>query len=116
MIILAFKLNFGALGIFAEKQFLERLKFFHNPNSRKTKHLFEEFFDIDVTEKWQWNNVTPKDAREQLNKWISRRGEAVHRSNVGINQADIIKKAELPKCFNFFKELARTTDQTLENI
>ncbi|MCK8121855.1 HEPN domain-containing protein [Pseudoalteromonas sp. 2CM32C] len=30
-------------GHFAEKQLNERLKFFHNPNSNKTKKLFEEF-------------------------------------------------------------------------
>jgi len=105
-----------SLGAFAEKQFKERLKFFHNPNSKKTKNLFEEFFDIDVSEHWKWNNVMPSDAREQLNIWISKRGEAVHRSNVGTNQADIVKKAELPKCLNFFTELASVTDKVLEKI
>lgn len=58
----------STLGDFAEKQLKERLKQFHNPDSRKTKHLFEEFFGVDITESWQWNNVLPKDARTQLNK------------------------------------------------
>lgn len=104
------------LGSFAEKQFNERLKFFHNPNSQKTKHLFEEFFDIDVTENWKWNNVMPKNAREQLNQWICKRGEAVHRSNVGLNQPQIVNKKELEKCLRFFWELTQATDKALENI
>lgn len=109
-------LNGSKLGIFAEKQLQERLKFFHNPNSRKTKHLFEEFFDIDVTEHWQWNNVMPKDAREQLNKWISKRGEAVHRAGSEVNQPQVINKNDLGKCLRFFEELANTTDQALEQV
>jgi hypothetical protein len=104
------------LGNFAQKQFNERLKLFHNPNSRKTKHLFEEFFDIDVTENWQWNNVFAKDAREQLNHWISKRGQAVHRSNVGLNQPQVVNKKELEKCLRFFSELACATDKALENV
>lgn len=104
------------LGDFAQNQFNAHLKFFHNPNSKKTKHLFEIFFNIDVTEHWKWNNVLPENAREQLNKWISKRGEAVHRSNVGLNQAEVVRKVELPKCLNFFNELARATDKALETI
>jgi len=104
------------LGAFAEKQLKERLKFFHNPNSQKTKHLFEEFFHIDVTEHWKWNNVMPKDAREQLNRWISKRGEAVHRAGGEVNQPQIIKKEELAKCLRFFDELANATDHVLEKI
>jgi hypothetical protein len=104
------------IGNFAEKQFEERLKFFHNPNSKKTKHLFEEFFNIDVTEYWEWNNVYPKDAREQLNLWISKRGEAVHRVNVDFNQPQIIRKDELAKCIRFIDELAKATDKVLETL
>ncbi len=104
------------LGAFAQKQFTERLKFFHNPNSKKTKHLFEEFFDVDVTESWQWNNVMPRDAREQLNMWISKRGEAVHRANMDFNQPQVINKKELEKCIYFFTELTRATDKVLEKI
>jgi len=104
------------LGAFAEKQLAERLKFFHNPNSKKTKNLFEEFFDLDVTEQWSWNNVEPKDAREQLNEWISKRGEAVHRANVDFTQPQIINKKELSKCLHFFADLARATDKALEKL
>lgn len=103
-------------GKFAENQLNERLKFFHNPNSNKTKKLFEEFFGLDVTEQWKWNNVLPKDAREQLNKWTSKRGEAVHRAQLDTTQPHIIKRDELEKCLRFFEELAKATDKALSVI
>lgn len=61
-----FENKFGALkgchvGNFMEEQFTTRLKMFHNPDSQKTKKLFEEFFGIDVTEKWVWNNYQHPD-------------------------------------------------------
>lgn len=104
------------IGVFAQNQFNERLKLFHNPNSKKTKHLFEEFFDIDVTQNWKWNNVLPNDAREQLNNWICKRGVAVHRTNLSVNQQQVVNKKELEKCLNFFSELASATDKVLEKL
>jgi len=103
-------------GNFAEKQLHERLKVFNNPNSNKTKKLFEEFFGVDVTEHWIWPNVLPKDAREQLNKWISKRGEAVHRAQLDNTQPQIIRKDELEKCLRFFKALAQATDKALAEV
>lgn len=106
----------STLGDFAEKQLKERLKQFHNPDSRKTKHLFEEFFGVDITENWQWNNVLPKDARTQLNKWISIRGDAVHRVEVDVNQPHVIRKDELAKCIRFIEELAKATDKAVDKL
>ena len=106
----------STLGDFAEKQLKERLKQFHNPDSRKTKHLFEEFFGVDITENWQWNNVLPKDARTQLNKWISIRGDAVHRVEVDVNQPHVIRKDELAKCIRFIEELAKATDKAVGKL
>lgn len=65
-----FNIKFGLvkgsmLGNVAEKHLKERLKQFHNPDLRKTKLLFEEFFGVDITESWEWNNVLLKDARTQ---------------------------------------------------
>lgn len=104
------------LGNFAEKQLQERLKQFHNPDSRKTKQLFEEFFDVDITESWVWNNVDSKTARTQLNKWISLRGDAVHRVNVDPTAPHVIKKDELAKCIRFIEELVKATDQAVINL
>ena len=76
-----FNNKFGALkgshiGNFMEQQFSLRLKTFHNPDSIKTKKIFLEFFGIDVTEKWIWNNYKdPDQVRSRLNKWIKKRGK-----------------------------------------
>ena len=104
------------LGNLAEKQLEERLKQFHNPGSRKTKQLFEEFFDVDITESWVWNNVDAKIARTQLNKWISVRGDAVHRVNVDPTAPHVIKKDELAKCIRFIEELVKATDIAVANL
>ena len=104
------------LGNFAERQLEERLKQFHNPGSRKTKQLFEEFFDVDITESWIWNNVDAKIARTQLNKWISLRGDAVHRVNVDPTAPHVIRKDELAKCIRFIEELVKATDLAVANL
>ncbi|CAN8141935.1 hypothetical protein THIOSC15_320008 [uncultured Thiomicrorhabdus sp.] len=89
-----------------------KLKTFNNPNSQKTKQIFEEFFDKDITQEWNWNNYEPKNAREILNKWISKRGEAVHRAETDIGKPHIVKREELIKCIKFFKGLANATDKS----
>lgn len=113
-----FEQKFGALkgcqiGNFMERQLEIRLKTFHNPNSAKTKQIFEEFFGFDVTEDWVWNNYQPKQARELLNKWISKRGDVVHRSVVDKTKPHIVKRDELQKCITFFTGLVQATDDAL---
>lgn len=104
------------IGRFMEDQFELRLKFFNNPDSQKTKNLFWDFFGVDVTEHWIWNNYQdPDQVRSILNKWIRRRGEAVHRAQTDVTKPDIIKRDELKKCLRFFSELAGVTDKTLMN-
>ncbi|MXR70109.1 hypothetical protein GNT65_15700 [Shewanella sp. JBTF-M18] len=102
-----------AIGQFMDKQFEKRLKMFHNPDSQKTKQIFEEFFDVDVTESWTFTNYIPKLAREQLNIWIAKRGDAVHRAQIDLSQPQIITRKELDKCIRFFKDLVQKTDEVL---
>lgn len=114
-----FESKFGALqgsqiGNFMEKQLKIKLKTFHNPNSSKTKQIFEEFFGFDVTEEWSWNNYLPKQARETLNKWINKRGSVVHRAVTEQNKPHTVKRDELQKCIRFFKDLVTATDKALE--
>lgn len=106
----------STIGDFAEKQLGERLKQFHNPDSQKTKRLFEEFFAIDITESWKLNNKMPEQARAELNKWIAKRGEAVHRANVDLSQPHIIRKDDLTKCINFITQLVEVSDQKVEEL
>lgn len=116
-----FNNKFGALkgcqiGNFMEQQFSTRLKMFHNPDSAKTKQIFEEFFGIDVTEHWKWSNYIPKQARETLNAWLKKRGDAVHRAQVEIGAPQIIKRDEVDKCIRFITELVTATDKALGSV
>jgi demethoxyubiquinone hydroxylase (CLK1/Coq7/Cat5 family) len=92
----------------------DHLKVFNNPDSKKTKDLFLEFFNFDVTESWVWGNYqTANDARTALNAWLKKRGEAVHRAQTDKQSSHIVKRDELDKCIRFFQELVDVTDQTL---
>ena len=105
------------IGNYLDRQFSSKLKMFHNPGSQKTKEIFEEFFDINVTESWIWGNYqTSKEAKKALDDWLKRRGEAVHRSQIDITKPDLIKRNELDKCVRFISELVEITDKTLESI
>ena len=114
-----FNNKFGVLqgshiGNFMEQQFSLRLKTFHNPDSIKTKKLFIEFFGLDVTENWIWNNYKdPDQARSTLNSWIKKRGEAVHRAQTDQTKPHIAKREEIDKCIRFFNDLAQATDKAL---
>jgi RiboL-PSP-HEPN len=99
---------------YVHKNLKETYKGFNNPNSNNTKHLFEDFLGIDVTDNWKWNNVDQEAARTQLNAWIKRRGDAVHRIAVDNNSPDIVKRDELNKCLFFFAELVKATEAALE--
>ena len=75
-----------------------------------------DFVGIDVTEKWSWANVDPMVARTGLNKWIKKRGDAVHRSRIEQNGPHLAKRDELDKCVRFFKELVEATESALSEV
>jgi len=105
------------VGEFIQKKLQQELKQFHNPTSDKTKKIFQDYLGLDVTSAWSWANVTPEKARKSLNQWISKRGDAVHRSkpiNNGSPAAHLIKKDELEKVIRFLKDLVRVTDEYLD--
>ena len=104
------------IGHFMESQFEKRVKMFHNPDSQKTKQIFEEFYGIDVTEHWTFANYIPEQARNQLNQWIKKRGEAVHRAQTDFTQPQIVNRKELDKSVRFFTELVAKTDEVLITI
>ena len=51
-----------------------------------------------------------------LNKWLNRRGEAVHRAQIDMTKPDLVKRDEVDKCIRFFTELATITDKALSAI
>ena len=104
-------------GDFIQKRLQIDLKRFHNPNYDKTKRLFTEYLEVDVTQGWTWANTDPARAKILLNEWISKRGDAVHRSkpiNNGSPMPHLIKRDELVKAIRFIKELVNATEVHLD--
>ncbi|MDF5586119.1 HEPN domain-containing protein [Vibrio parahaemolyticus] len=105
------------VGNIIENRLNDHLKTFHNPDSSKTRNLFQEFFGIDVTESWVFGNYhTAKDTRSALNTWLRKRGEAVHRAQIDKQLPHIVRRDELDKCIRFFRDLVEATDNKLSKI
>lgn len=105
------------IGDFVSNKLKRDLRQFHNPTSDKTRQIFREYLDFDVTEGWTWANYTPEKARRTLNGWIGKRGDAVHRSkpiNNGAPVAHLIKRDELEKVIRFIKDLVLATDRFVD--
>ncbi|MFA0252692.1 HEPN domain-containing protein, partial [Vibrio sp. 10N.261.45.A4] len=87
------------IGNFISNSLAKELKFFHTPNSKKTKDIFERFLGIDVTESWSWPGYEDPDrTRTKLNEWIKKRGDAVHRSVTDKQVSHLISKPDAEKC------------------
>ncbi|MDT3272879.1 HEPN domain-containing protein [Shewanella sp. SP2S2-4] len=99
------------------KSTLEReLRYFHTPNSRKTKGMFERFLHLDVTEKWTWIDGDADQVKSKLDQWIRKRGEAVHRSVNDKQATHLVSRPDMKKCLTFFKKLVETTDLAIESV
>lgn len=110
-------LNGSHAGQFISDRLEEELKRFHNPNTDKTRRLFQDYLKVDITTKWEWNNCDPKTAKTTLDELIGKRGEAVHRSrapNIGEPAAPHpVRKEDLDKAIRFLKNLVAATDKAL---
>lgn len=103
-------------GEFIRKRLEHDLKTFHNPNSEKTRRLFLEYLNVDVTQGWVWQHFEQEKACEYLNKLISKRGDAVHRSKSASNGSPmphLVKRDELEKAIRFTKDLVKATENFL---
>ena len=109
--------NGSYVGKFVAMRLEDELKRFHNPASDKTKRLFLDFLEVDVTTGWEWANYDSAKARKTLDELISKRGDAVHRSkplSVGASPAPhLIKRDDLEKAIRFLKCLVEATDKVL---
>ena len=97
----------------------DELKRFHNPTSDKTRKLFLDYLEIDVSSGWRWNGIEPALAREKLDALVKKRGDAVHRSKVaipGAPQPHLVTKEHLKKSIRFLKELVAATEKALVNV
>lgn len=91
------------------------LKRFHNPNSDKTRQLFLDYVEIDVTRHWEWQNVDTRKVKKTLDDLIAKRGDAVHRSKPRSNAAPtphLVKREELDKAIRFLKCLVDATEKS----
>ena len=106
----------GPSARFVKRRLDEELKKFNNPNTEKTRKLFQEFLEIDVTASWNWNQYDFTKVKTTLDTLIAKRGEAVHRSSPkrgGPPAPHLITRDELKKAINFLKSLVDATEKAL---
>lgn len=111
--------NGSPLGKFVQARLEEELKRFHTPSAEKTKRLFLDYLEIDVTTQWQWLHFDQSKVRKTLDELISRRGEVVHRSKAlqaGVPASHMVKREDLEKAIRFLKCLVEATDKAIEEL
>lgn len=109
-------LNGSPIRSFVMGRLQDELKRFHNPTSEKTRRLFVDYLQLDVTGSWKWLNFDPQSACTRLDELISKRGDAVHRarpSGENGTPAHLIKGEELEKSIRFLKGLVAATEKAL---
>jgi hypothetical protein len=108
----------SSIGKFVSDSLDAELKRFHNPGSEKTKRLFETYLGLDVTEHWRWCNDEPDNARATLNRLISKRGDAAHRSKPagGVTTPHLVTRDDLEKAIRFLKGLVESTENALADV
>ncbi|MBT2304035.1 hypothetical protein J7E70_26715 [Variovorax paradoxus] len=108
--------NGSPIGTFVSNKLAGELKRFHNPNAEKTRRIFVDYLEIDVTTGWKWLHFEPTTARKMLDELLAKRGDAVHRSkplNAGAPAPHLIKRDDLEKAIRFLKGLVEATDKAL---
>jgi hypothetical protein len=91
------------------------LKRFHNPTTDKTRQLFFDYLEIDVTQDWHWPNVDTSKAKKTLDELIAKRGDAVHRSkplSTGAPAPHLVKRDDLDRAIRFLKFLVDATERS----
>jgi hypothetical protein len=109
----------SSIGNFVKAKLNEEIKRLHNPTSDKTIQLFRDYANVDLTEKWCWNNFDPKTVRERLNQYMKLRGDVVHRSRTitaGPPTAHPVTKEDLQKVIRFLKGLVDATEAALGEL
>lgn len=93
------------------------LKRFHNPSAEKTRTLFLDYLQTDVTAAWQWQNYDSARVKLTLDELIAKRGEAVHRSRPVLSgvppQPHLVRREDLVRAITFLKRLVEATDEAL---
>jgi len=101
---------------FVQRKLEEELKRFNNPNTEKTRKLFQDFLEIDVTTCWHWHQCDAQKAKTTLDELIAKRGQAVHRSKPPRNDSPVphlVTRDDLRRAINFLKSLVEATEKAL---
>lgn len=104
------------VGDFVRRRLEDELKRFHNPNTDKTKRLFQEYAGLDVTEYWEWPQFDCARVKKTLDELIGKRGDAAHRARPVVQGAPsphLVKRDDLEKAIRFLKALVDATDRGL---
>ena len=102
------------IGKFVRKRLEEDLKRFFNPNAERTRRLFLDYFDVDITKEWVWANYDAAAAKKALDTLIGKRGDAAHQANTSehpSNEPDQVKREELEKGIRFLKGLVAASEK-----
>lgn len=107
----------SSIAEFVQARLADEIKRLHNPTSEKTIHLFRDYVNVDLTDKWVWNNYEAKAVRERLNQYMKLRGDVVHRSRTiepGPPKAHPVTKEDLEKVIRFLRALVEATEKALQ--
>ena len=102
------------VGKFVQARRHEDIKRFFNPNSEKTKRLFQEYFSVDITQGWKWDNYDVQSAKKTLDSISGKRGDAAHKaktSRKSNSEPHLVRKDELDKAIRFLKGLVIASDK-----
>lgn len=107
----------SSIASFVQSKLADEIRRLHNPTSEKTLQLFRDYANVDLTDKWAWNNFDAKTVRERLNQYMKLRGDVVHRSRTiapGPPQAHPVTKEDLEKVIRFLRALVEATETALD--
>jgi hypothetical protein len=102
------------IGNFVRRRMEEDLKRFFNPNSERTRRIFLDYFAIDITREWAWDNYDSATAKQALDTLVAKRGDAAHQANTADHasaEPHKVKRDELEKGIRFLKGLVIATDK-----
>ena len=89
-----------------------QIRRFHNPNPDNVRDLIARTIGLqDITDSWAWQNTTPQQARERLNKAIRIRHEVAH----GVNPRPTVHNSYASALPGFFRKLGISTDKAIRD-
>jgi len=102
------------LGKFVRRRLEEDLKRFFNPNAERTRRIFIDYFDVDITKDWVWENYDSSTSKKVLDSLVAKRGDAAHKANTALHasaEPHKVKRDQLEKGIRLLKGLVAATEK-----